>query len=853
MVVDLIGIYGLKGPYCTLTTTNWFLQALSVIPRGSWGDVARRSYHDPLGRSGIADEGVSFLVVDRIGDFYRNLPRRADVIVTTVGARHKCQQGSGFEHPMNDDICIVVFRIDRLPAVYFLFFRCLAGGGSGSPTGPSTSQPTKALAATTTEQCSPSTSKTADQLSDDVMSLFVKKFWKYLRRSYNPSAPYNNHKNDKAVSDMKCFNCERPGNFAAECNRPKKDDRYKRDDKRTDDRYKKEDRYNRDDKSDERAMDRSKERSKDRRMRMRGDKRSSRKHDRKVLVAEESTKSWADTDSESSSSSSSSSDSEQEEVHCVMADQKSDDELSHSFEEIKAENISLKNSSLESSSEELEDINSLKTELSKLMIENDLLRNESSELKAEVERLTKEMSSWNQSARALHKLQESQKSVYDRTGLGFNSSESSEGETSTQSHLVYDKFNKMSFVKANVIYDCYESITFDDQNSPKLSDNGKDGIGFQRPENSKPSWLKNKLDKDKAKAGSKSFVPNQPRRNLGKAKSGWTKAQPRRDLSGQNMKSKLNRSHCNYAQTLTDTYTGKTVKVVSRCLTQLQVFCSGVTVDFQLREASCVGKYQSQGEPGSELLSVTSTEYVASGHTQICAFSSSSSDASMHFDDHDTATTAFSLPAAATPDVTEALAQLQASIDQIRDRDGDAKLKDTLLMHLHGIEQRFTAFLDDQDRVLGALLKDSHSQKQLLSLDIKSSHKQLSTQVAAAAMDTMDVRRVAKELEDKVISLDEKVAATRNDLLEFRAQVQQTLNIITDQLSELVAYINRGGNDKKKEVSSSRPQPPDDQNRDSGNAGGDTARSIVERLISADRERERSRGNRSGSYKRRRY
>ncbi|KZV36816.1 hypothetical protein F511_22851 [Dorcoceras hygrometricum] len=30
-----------------------------------------------------ADEGVSFLVVDRISDFYRNLPRRADVIVTT--------------------------------------------------------------------------------------------------------------------------------------------------------------------------------------------------------------------------------------------------------------------------------------------------------------------------------------------------------------------------------------------------------------------------------------------------------------------------------------------------------------------------------------------------------------------------------------------------------------------------------------------------------------------------------------------------------------------------------------------------------------------------------------------------
>ncbi|KZV46741.1 hypothetical protein F511_37277 [Dorcoceras hygrometricum] len=42
MVVDLIGIYVLKGPYCMLTTTDWFLQELSVIPRGSWGDVSRR-------------------------------------------------------------------------------------------------------------------------------------------------------------------------------------------------------------------------------------------------------------------------------------------------------------------------------------------------------------------------------------------------------------------------------------------------------------------------------------------------------------------------------------------------------------------------------------------------------------------------------------------------------------------------------------------------------------------------------------------------------------------------------------------------------------------------------------------
>ncbi|KZV16772.1 hypothetical protein F511_37295 [Dorcoceras hygrometricum] len=168
------------------------------------------------------------------------------------------------------------------------------------------------------------------------MSLFVKKFGKYLRRSFNPSSSYNNfNKSDKTASDMKCYNCDRPGHYAADCNRPRKEDgsrddkrsadRYKRDDKRADDRYK-EDRYNRDEKNDDRAVDRSKERSKDRRMRMKSDKRPSRKHDRKVLMAEESTKSWADTDSDSSSSSSSSSDSEQEEVNCLMANQTSDDE-----------------------------------------------------------------------------------------------------------------------------------------------------------------------------------------------------------------------------------------------------------------------------------------------------------------------------------------------------------------------------------------------------------------------------------------------------------------------------------------------------------------------------------------------
>ncbi|KZV49731.1 hypothetical protein F511_23349 [Dorcoceras hygrometricum] len=173
-----------------------------------------------------------------------------------------------------------------------------------SEAGPSTSQPTKALEATTSEQRS--RIKSVDKLSNDAMSLFVKKFGKFLRRSYNPSFSYNNaNKSEKISTDMNCYNCGRPGHFSTDSDRPKKEDRPKRDEKKD---------------------DRSKERSKERRMRTRSDKRPNRKNDRKVLVAEESNKNWADSDSDSSSSSSSSSDSEQEEVHFLMANQSSHDD-----------------------------------------------------------------------------------------------------------------------------------------------------------------------------------------------------------------------------------------------------------------------------------------------------------------------------------------------------------------------------------------------------------------------------------------------------------------------------------------------------------------------------------------------
>ncbi|KZV56259.1 hypothetical protein F511_29674 [Dorcoceras hygrometricum] len=172
------------------------------------------------------------------------------------------------------------------------------------------------------------------------------------------------------------------------------------------------------------------------------------------------------------------------------------------------------------------------------------------------------MSSWTQSSVSLSKLQETRKPLNDKSGLGFNAGESSSRETCTQSNLVYDKFKKMNFVKASVTHDTCESVRYDEQISGQLNQKGKAGIGYVRLENSKFSWLKNRLDKEKSKAGSKSIVQNQQRRGSKKVKSEWRNVQPQRDLNGQNTKPNLDRSHHISAHTLMDSHTGKTVKVI---------------------------------------------------------------------------------------------------------------------------------------------------------------------------------------------------------------------------------------------------------------------------------------------------
>ncbi|KZV14257.1 hypothetical protein F511_43943 [Dorcoceras hygrometricum] len=211
------------------------------------------------------------------------------------------------------------------------------------------------------------------------------------------------------------------------------------------------------------------------------------------------------------------------------------------------------------------------------------------------------------------------------------------------------------------------------------------------------------------------------------------------------------------------------------------------------------------------------------GYALIHQSASTSDDSAMNFDETDTAAT---LPSLSVAEATR----------QIDDAQSD------LLSRLHTVKRDILAALVQQEEAFRNLIntarKDDRTLDDAQTLRFNEFRKVVLAQNVSTSADMLEVRKEIKSLDAKVTTLDEQVATTRNDSLEFHAQAQQTLNIVTDQLSELVAYINRGGNDKKGEVSSSRPQPPpDDQNRGSGNTGGggDTDRSIVERLISADR------------------
>ncbi|XP_073138713.1 uncharacterized protein [Henckelia pumila] len=88
---------------------------------------------------------------------------------------------------------------------------------------PSASNPTKALMTTILSQpIEDTTKKTAEQMSGEAMSLFIKRFGKFMRNN-KKFKPY--YKQDHIEDGPACFNCGKQGYFIADCTKPKNEER----------------------------------------------------------------------------------------------------------------------------------------------------------------------------------------------------------------------------------------------------------------------------------------------------------------------------------------------------------------------------------------------------------------------------------------------------------------------------------------------------------------------------------------------------------------------------------------------------------------------------------------------------
>ncbi|KZV32694.1 myosin-4-like [Dorcoceras hygrometricum] len=179
--------------------------------------------------------------------------------------------------------------------------------------------------------------------------------------------------------------------------------------------------------------------------------------------------------------------------------------------------------------------------------------------------------------------------------------------------------------------------------------------------------------------------------------------------------------------------------------------------------------------------SSTSSSPIYSVSSSTSSRSTSSSDSSVHFsEDH----TQIELPTAVFPsiDFTESTAQLRASIDQIQveqvqPRERVEELKSGLSQKITKFDLAFAQSTSRQDMIYRDLFNDVQREVQI------------------------------------------QKAALTQELTAFRLETQEGLSTLRAQLSEIVAYIIRGNDEKKGEESSSRLQP-DDRSRPGGGGGG---------------------------------
>ncbi|KZV31459.1 hypothetical protein F511_38188 [Dorcoceras hygrometricum] len=157
------------------------------------------------------------------------------------------------------------------------------------------------------------------------------------------------------------------------------------------------------------------------------------------------------------------------------------------------------------------------------------------------------------------------------------------------------------------------------------------------------------------------------------------------------------------------------------------------------------------------------------------------------------------------------------SIKQVRTQRSLDDLKSELLFKINNLVKASAEARDQQTQYIQNSLKsvrqEARTQGDVLSVKLNEFQK---GSRAHRALVTTELEYIRKDVK----AMDEQLATIRSEMLDFRAQAQENHLNLSTQLGFLVDYINRGGDAKKGEGGSKRPQPPPDyQSRPSGGSG----------------------------------
>ncbi|KZV26927.1 hypothetical protein F511_41120 [Dorcoceras hygrometricum] len=155
------------------------------------------------------------------------------------------------------------------------------------------------------------------------------------------------------------------------------------------------------------------------------------------------------------------------------------------------------------------------------------------------------------------------------------------------------------------------------------------------------------------------------------------------------------------------------------------------------------------------------------------------------------------MPTTAIPatNFTESFAHLRASvthlsIKQLRTKGSIGDLKNQLLSKIDNLEKYLVEAHAQQDHVLRGFLKNVRQevqiQKTALSLEMIESKREVRAQYVILTTDLADIR---KEVQDQKAAM-----------LAFREDSQEHYSTLRENLAEIIAYINRGRDDKRGKV-----------------------------------------------------